>query len=94
MCFVFVFLFLDTSYIGQWYCESYVYELKMIISSADFIALLDNYSQETGVPEEVTEEEIKENWTFLNACMETDVRLCKFVMHFVTPYFVTPFKVS
>lgn len=38
-----------------------------------FIALLDNYSSETGVPEEVTEEEIKENWDFLNEVMKTEV---------------------
>ncbi|XP_077991670.1 uridylate-specific endoribonuclease B-like [Glandiceps talaboti] len=36
-----------------------------------FIALLDNYEQETGLPEEVTPDEFRENWKFVNAIMKT-----------------------
>lgn len=36
-----------------------------------FIALLDNYTAETGVREAVTYEERKENWSFLKAIMES-----------------------
>jgi poly(U)-specific endoribonuclease len=36
-----------------------------------FIALLDNYESETGVEEVVTNEERKENWTFINAIFDT-----------------------
>ncbi|XP_003384369.1 PREDICTED: poly(U)-specific endoribonuclease-like [Amphimedon queenslandica] len=38
-----------------------------------FIALLDNYETSTGVNEEVTDEEVKENKLFINAIMETKV---------------------
>ncbi|XP_002739117.3 uridylate-specific endoribonuclease B-like [Saccoglossus kowalevskii] len=38
-----------------------------------FLALLDNYEQETGLAEEVTPEEFKENWKFINAIMKTNV---------------------
>ncbi|XP_071484090.1 poly(U)-specific endoribonuclease-like [Diadema antillarum] len=38
-----------------------------------FMALLDNYSTETGVSEVVTPEEIKENQCFIDAIMETKV---------------------
>ncbi|XP_072018032.1 poly(U)-specific endoribonuclease-B-like [Amphiura filiformis] len=48
-------------------------KLQQIPTFKFFIALLDNYSQETGVPEEVTEQEVQENWSFLNAAMETEV---------------------
>ncbi|XP_062510215.1 uridylate-specific endoribonuclease B-like [Corticium candelabrum] len=37
-----------------------------------FIALLDNYERETTVPETVTPEEERENWTFIDAIMETE----------------------
>ena len=36
-----------------------------------FVALLNNYQSETGLPEQVTSKEIQENWDFLNAVMET-----------------------
>eukprot|EP01129_Flabellula_baltica_P005220 TRINITY_DN1873_c0_g1_i1.p1 TRINITY_DN1873_c0_g1~~TRINITY_DN1873_c0_g1_i1.p1 ORF type:complete len:281 (-),score=70.90 TRINITY_DN1873_c0_g1_i1:52-894(-) len=36
-----------------------------------FFALLDNYEPHTGVAEEVTKEEKRENWDFLNAVYET-----------------------
>jgi poly(U)-specific endoribonuclease len=36
-----------------------------------FIALMDNYERETGVPESVTPEEERENWAFLDAIMHT-----------------------
>ncbi len=38
-----------------------------------FIALLDNYESETGVEEEVTSEEIKENRNFIDLIFETTV---------------------
>ena len=36
-----------------------------------FIALMDNYERETGVPESVTPQEERENWSFLEAIMDT-----------------------
>jgi len=36
-----------------------------------FIALLDNYSAQTGVSEKVTAHERQENWAFINAIMQT-----------------------
>jgi len=42
-----------------------------------FVALLDNYETATGVAEEVTPKELRENWEFINACYKTDcMRLC------------------
>ena len=38
-----------------------------------FIALLDNYERETGVPETVTPQEERENWHFINLVVETPV---------------------
>jgi len=38
-----------------------------------FVALLDNYKAATGVSEEVTPEEVKENRDFIDAIMETKV---------------------
>ncbi|XP_065061961.1 uridylate-specific endoribonuclease B-like [Rhopilema esculentum] len=38
-----------------------------------FIALLDNYEKETGVPEVVTKQEEAENWTFVNLVMKSNV---------------------
>ena len=38
-----------------------------------FIALLDNYETSTGKQEEVTPEEIRENWTFINNICDTKV---------------------
>ena len=38
-----------------------------------FIALLDNYETSTGKQEEVTPEEIRENWTFINNICNTKV---------------------
>eukprot|EP00057_Strongylocentrotus_purpuratus_P032820 XP_788965.1 PREDICTED: poly(U)-specific endoribonuclease-A [Strongylocentrotus purpuratus] len=38
-----------------------------------FVALLDNYATETGVAEEVTAQEIKENQMFIDRIMETEV---------------------
>jgi len=37
-----------------------------------FIALLDNYERETGVPETVTEEEKRENWRFTDLVLKSD----------------------
>ena len=36
-------------------------------------SLLDNYKTSTGVSEEVTAEEIQENWQFIDAIMDTAV---------------------
>ena len=38
-----------------------------------FIALLDNYESSTGVAETVTEQEEKENWTFIDLVFGTKV---------------------
>ena len=38
-----------------------------------FIALLDNYETSTGVQEEVTAEEMRENRNFIDAICETKV---------------------
>jgi len=38
-----------------------------------FIALLDNYKASTGISEEVTPEEVKENRDFIDAIMDTKV---------------------
>lgn len=38
-----------------------------------FIALLDNYESSTGVGETVTEQEMQENWRFVNLVFETKV---------------------
>ena len=38
-----------------------------------FVALLDNYESETGVAEEVTPEEVRENWRFIDAIISTKV---------------------
>ncbi len=38
-----------------------------------FVALLDNYETSTGLPEEVTPEEIAENRRFIDAIMTTKV---------------------
>ena len=38
-----------------------------------FVALLDNYESETGVAEEVTPEEVRENWRFIDAISSTKV---------------------
>lgn len=48
-----------------------------------FIALLDNYVSETGVVETVTNEERKENWTFIDLVFETAVMKLahKFLVH-------------
>ena len=35
--------------------------------------LMDNYASETGVPEDISEEEIEEQWNFLDAICETDI---------------------
>ena len=43
-----------------------------MISFAAFIALLDNYERETGVPETVTEEEKRENWRFTDLVLKSD----------------------
>ena len=40
------------------------------------MALLDNYEASTGRDEEVTQEEVRENRAFIDAIMETKVRLC------------------
>ncbi|XP_019645212.1 PREDICTED: poly(U)-specific endoribonuclease-B-like [Branchiostoma belcheri] len=48
-------------------------KLHSIPTFKAFISLLDNYSHKVGESEEVTAEEEEENWTFLNACLETDV---------------------
>ena len=37
-----------------------------------FIALLDNYERETGVPETVTPQEKKENWRFTDLVLKSD----------------------
>ena len=42
-----------------------------------FIALLDNYETSTGKQEEVTPEEIRENWTFINNICDTKVCIYK-----------------
>ena len=42
-----------------------------------FIALLDNYETSTGKQEEVTPEEIRENWTFINSICDTKVSIEK-----------------
>ena len=42
-----------------------------------FIALLDNYETSTGKQEEVTPEEIRENWTFINNICDTKVCIKK-----------------
>ena len=34
---------------------------------------MDNYASETGVPEDISEEEIEEQWNFLDAICETDI---------------------
>ncbi|XP_070556989.1 uridylate-specific endoribonuclease B-like [Ptychodera flava] len=39
----------------------------------NFVALLDNYEQETGLQEEVTEEEFRENCRFIDSIMKTKV---------------------
>lgn len=38
-----------------------------------FMKLMDNYASETGVPEDISEEEIQEQWNFLDAICESDV---------------------
>ncbi|CAG5089356.1 Oidioi.mRNA.OKI2018_I69.PAR.g12184.t1.cds [Oikopleura dioica] len=38
-----------------------------------FMRLMDNYSSETGVAEDISEEEIEEQWSFLDAICESDV---------------------
>eukprot|EP00794_Sanderia_malayensis_P004603 gene4603-5208_t len=38
-----------------------------------FIALLDNYENETGLPEVVTKQEQQENWRFINLVFDADV---------------------
>ena len=38
-----------------------------------FVSLLDNYEAATGLDEEVTQEEIRENRAFINAICETKV---------------------
>ncbi len=39
--------------------------------SKAFVKLFDNYSAETGIDEDVTDEEIREERQFINACMNT-----------------------
>lgn len=41
---------------------------------AKFIRLLDNYESSTGTSEIVTDEEIKENWDFINSITDTKVQ--------------------
>ncbi|XP_071836270.1 poly(U)-specific endoribonuclease-B-like isoform X1 [Apostichopus japonicus] len=48
-------------------------KLKKLPTFKAFIALLDNYATETGVPEEVTPQEEKENRHFLEEIMKTKV---------------------
>lgn len=48
-------------------------KLKKLPTFKAFIALLDNYASETGVAEEVTPEEERENRTFLDEIMKTKV---------------------
>ena len=62
-----------------------------------FRNLLDNYTHETGLPEEVTAEEIAENKNFINLIMETYVmqEVHKFlVSKGKAPEDVTEFKVK
>jgi len=47
-----------------------------------FMALLDNYKAETGEAEDVSSEERKENWAFLNAILETaPMQFCHKYLH-------------
>lgn len=57
---------------------SYVNEdkLKSIDTYAHFINLLDNYEIATGVAEQVTNEELRENNLFLEAILKTEVMKC------------------
>ena len=48
-------------------------ELKERKTYSTFMKLMDNYSAETGEQEEMTEEEIEEQWAFLDAICETEV---------------------
>ncbi|XP_034008706.1 poly(U)-specific endoribonuclease-C-like [Trematomus bernacchii] len=48
-------------------------KLKSIETYLHFVNLLDNYETSTGVQEEVTSEELKENRLFIDAMMETAV---------------------
>ena len=45
------------------------------------MALLDNYEASTGRDEEVTQEEVRENRAFIDAIMETKVRLCTIILY-------------
>ena len=38
-----------------------------------FMKLMDNYSSETGKQENITEEEVAEQWAFIDAICDTDV---------------------
>nr|XP_055046858.1 poly(U)-specific endoribonuclease-C-like [Misgurnus anguillicaudatus] len=57
---------------------SYVNEdkLKSIDTYAYFISLLDNYEMATGVAEQVTQDELRENDLFLDAILKTEVMKC------------------
>ena len=48
-------------------------ELMQRKTYSTFMKLMDNYASETGVPEDISEEEIQEQWNFLDAVCETDV---------------------
>jgi poly(U)-specific endoribonuclease len=53
---------------------------------AAFVALLDNYSAETGIGEHVSDTERREIWTFLNAIMETGpMQFCHKYCHMKDP---------